>query len=96
MHVIWCKIRVKKTSLLDRSPGVDLQPVWNLCSVVGVGRDKEGLASLCLLGLVGHWGRLVVTGNAVRRKAEKFSKHQAGCPALINIEMNFLQYNKKD
>lgn len=64
--------------------------------MVGVGRDKEGLASLCLLGLVGHWGRLVVTGNAVRRKAEKFSKHQAGCPALINIEMNFLEYNKKD
>lgn len=94
--VMWCKIRVKKTSLLDRSPGVDLQPVWNLCSVVGVCRDEERLASLCLLGLVGHWGRLVVTGNAVWRKAEKFSKQQAGCPPLSKTEMDFLQYSKKD
>lgn len=59
------KCRRKKGRIsLDRSPGIDLQPVGDLGAVVGVGRDQQGLAPLRRLRLVGHGGRLIVTGNA--------------------------------
>lgn len=76
MHSVKYRVK-KKSSSLYRSPGVDLQPVWNLCGVVGVCRDEERLASLGLLWLVSDWGRLVVTGNAVQGKTDKVRNLQA-------------------
>lgn len=51
--------------IFDRSPGVDLQPVWDFCRVVGVGGHQ--LVALCLPWLVGDgweegW-RLIVPGD---------------------------------
>lgn len=56
---------------LDGSPGVDLQPVGDVCGVVGVGGDQEGLAPLRRLRLVTHRGRLVVAGDAAKGHREQ-------------------------
>lgn len=44
--------------------------------MVGVGGDEEWLASLGLLRLVRHWGRLVVAGNAAERQTERVTSEQ--------------------
>lgn len=72
---------------LDWSPGVDLQPVWDLGRVVGICGHKDRLASLRLLGLIGHRRRLVVAQNAAKEQ----SKEQAHMSATFGS----LQYQDR-
>lgn len=75
---------------LDRSPGIDLQPVRDLSAVVGVGRDQQGLAPLRGLRLVGHGRRLIVAGNAARDRDKGHLQEHCN-HSFIHSFLNFMQ-----
>ena len=82
------KILVLCAHLLHRGSGINLKPVRNFCSMVGICRDQERLISFSLLWLISDGWRLIIPRYTEKKELNLLNRSPLSRLVIMSMQLS--------